>query len=54
MGKNKVLHVKPPLLEKEMVTLIANTFKSPYYEYLIRSFAQYFCDVVVITERIEQ
>jgi hypothetical protein len=48
--KNKALHVQLPLLEKEMVTLIANTFKSPYYEYLMGSFAQHFCDVVVIVE----
>jgi hypothetical protein len=48
--KNKALHVQLPLLEKEMVTLIANTFKSPYYEYLMGSFTQHFCDVVVIVE----
>jgi len=37
--KNKALHVQPSLLEKEMVTLFANTFKSSYYEYLIGSYA---------------
>jgi len=37
--KNKALHVQQSLLEKEMVTLFANTFKSPYYEYLIGSYA---------------
>jgi hypothetical protein len=36
---NKALHVQPSLLEKEMMTLFANTFKSPYYEYLIGSSA---------------
>ena len=43
----------PSLLEKEMVTLFANTFKSPSYKYLIGSSAQDFYDVVVIAERIE-
>jgi hypothetical protein len=52
--KNKVLHVQPSLLEKEMVTLFTNTFKSPYYEYLMGSFAQHLCDVVVIAKRIEK
>jgi hypothetical protein len=33
------LHLQPSLLEKEMVTLFANTFKSPYYEYLMGSSA---------------
>ena len=37
--KNKALHLQPSLLEKEMVTLFANTFKSPYYEYLMGSSA---------------
>jgi hypothetical protein len=43
------MHVQPPLLEKEMVTLFANTFKSPYYEYLMVSSAQHFYDVMVIS-----
>ena len=37
--KNKALHVQPSLLKKEMVTLFANAFKSPYYEYLMGSSA---------------
>ncbi|KAL9345082.1 hypothetical protein Peur_062757 [Populus x canadensis] len=36
-----------------MVTLVANTFKSPYYEYLMGSFTQHFYDVVVIVGRIK-
>jgi hypothetical protein len=48
------MHVQPPLLEKEIVTLFVNTFKSPYYEHLMGSFIQYFYDVVVIIGRIEQ
>ena len=51
--KNKAMHVQPPLLKNEMVTLFTNTFKSPYYEYLIGSSAQHFYDVVVIVERIK-
>ena len=46
--------VNPPMLEKEMISLFSNTFKAPYFEYLVRSSAQYFTDLVVIAERIEQ
>jgi hypothetical protein len=37
-----------------MVTLFANTFKSQYYEHLMGNSDQYFYDVVIIAERIEQ
>jgi len=33
--KDKAMHVQPPLLKKEMMTLFTNTFKSLYYEYLM-------------------
>ena len=33
--KDNAMHVQPPLLKKEMVTLFSNTFKSLYYEYLM-------------------
>ncbi|XP_073264521.1 uncharacterized protein [Populus alba] len=46
--------VNPPILEKEMITLFSDTFKAPYFEYLVRSSAQHFTDLVVIAERIEQ
>ncbi|KAJ6952774.1 hypothetical protein NC653_041800 [Populus alba x Populus x berolinensis] len=46
--------VNPPMLEKEMISLFSNTFKAPYFEYLVRSSAQYFTDLVVVAERIEQ
>jgi len=42
------------MLEKEMISLFSNTFKTLYFEYLIRSSAQHFTDLVVIAERIEQ
>jgi hypothetical protein len=42
------------MLEKEMISLFSNSFKALYYEYLVRSSAQCFTDLVVITERIEQ
>jgi hypothetical protein len=42
------------MLEKEMVTLFANTFKSLYNEHLMGSSAQYFYDIVVIVEIIKQ
>jgi hypothetical protein len=37
-----------------MVTLFANTFKAPYYEHLMGSSSQHFCDGVHVAERIEQ
>jgi len=46
--------VNPPMLEKEMISLSSNSFKAPYFEYLVRSSAQHFTDLVVIAERIEQ
>jgi hypothetical protein len=46
--------VNPHLLEKEMINLFVNTFKAPYFEYLVESSAQYFSDLVAIAERIEQ
>jgi len=46
--------VNPPVLEKEMINLFSNTFKAPYFEYLVRSSTQHFTDLVVIAERIEQ
>jgi hypothetical protein len=41
------------LLEKKMINLFFNTFKAPYFKYLVRSSAQHFTDLVVIAERIE-
>jgi len=41
-------------LEKEMINLFVNTFKAPYFEYLVGSSVQYFSDFVTIAERIEQ
>ncbi|XP_011046380.1 PREDICTED: uncharacterized protein LOC105141014 [Populus euphratica] len=46
--------VHPPLLDKEMVTLFANTLKAPYYEHVMGSSAKQFTDAVVVAERIEQ
>jgi hypothetical protein len=46
--------VNPSLLEKEMINLFVNTFKAPYFEYLVGSSAQHFTDLVVIAKRIEQ
>lgn len=48
------MHVQMPLLEKDMVTLFAKTFKSSYYKYLISSSHLKFCNVIMIAERIEQ
>jgi hypothetical protein len=52
--KTKATHVQLPLLEKEMVSLFANTFKSPCYEHLMGSSTEYFYDDVIIAKRIEQ
>jgi hypothetical protein len=46
--------VHPPLLDKKMVTLFADTLKAPYYEHVMGSSAQQFTDVVAVCERIEQ
>ena len=46
--------VHPPLLDKEMVTLFADTLKASYYEHVIGSSAQQFIDALVVCERIEQ
>ena len=48
-----VAQVNPPILEKEMISLFSNTFKTPYFEYLVRSSTQHFTNLVVIAERIE-
>ena len=52
--RDEATHVQPPLIETEMVTLFANTFKAPYYEHLMGNSSQYFYDAVCIAERIEQ
>jgi hypothetical protein len=41
-------------LEKKIINLFVNTFKALYFEYLVRSSAQYFFDLVAIAERTEQ
>jgi tRNA isopentenyl-2-thiomethyl-A-37 hydroxylase MiaE len=41
-------------LHKLIISLFSNTFKAPYFEYLVRSSAQHFTDLVVIAERVEQ
>jgi len=46
--------VHPPLLDKEMVTLFADTLKAPYYEHVMCSLAQQFTNTMVVCERIEQ
>jgi hypothetical protein len=52
--RDEATHVQPPLIETEMVTLFANTFRAPYYEHLMGSSSQHFYDVVRVAERIEQ
>jgi len=52
--RESAAQVNPPLSEREMTGLFSNTFKAPYFEYLVGSAAQNFSDLVVIAERIEQ
>jgi hypothetical protein len=52
--RDEAKHVQPPLIETEMVTLFANTFKAPYYEHLMGSSSQHFYNAVRIAKRIEQ
>jgi hypothetical protein len=37
-----------------MVNLFSNTVKDPYFDHLISVQAQFFTDIVVMVERIEQ
>jgi hypothetical protein len=46
--------VHPPLLDKEMITLIANTLKASYYEHVMSSSTQQFTNIVAMAERIKQ
>jgi len=52
--RDEAMHVQPPLIKIEMVTLFANTFKAPYYEHLMGSSSQHFYNAARIAERIEQ
>jgi len=52
--RESAAQVHPPLLDKEMVTLFANTLKVSYYEHLMGGSAQQFTDAMVVCERIEQ
>jgi len=52
--RESAAQVHPPLLDKEMVTLFADTLKAPYYEHVMGSSAQQFTDAMVVCERIEQ
>jgi len=51
--RDQAINVQPPLIETEMVTLFANTFRASYYEHLMGSSTQHFYDVMRISERIE-
>jgi hypothetical protein len=54
MWRDLVAQVHPPLLEKEMVNLFTNTFKTSYFEFLIGNASQHFIDLVIVAKRIEQ
>jgi hypothetical protein len=46
--RDEATHVQPPLIETEMVTMFANTFRAPYYEHLMGSSSQHFYDVNIL------
>ena len=50
--KKIVIRIQPPLLEKELVTLIINTFKSSLYEYLLGNRFASFINIVPVAERV--
>ena len=52
--RDTAAQVHPPLLDREMVTLSANTLIAPYYEHVMGSSTQQFTDAVAVAERIEQ
>jgi hypothetical protein len=37
-----------------MINFFVNTFKAPYFDYLVGSSTQHFSDLLAIAERIEQ
>ncbi|RDX71529.1 hypothetical protein CR513_49111, partial [Mucuna pruriens] len=45
--------VKPPLTEKEMVSLFIETLPAPFYDKTVGSVASNFADLVIVGERIE-
>ncbi|RDY06363.1 hypothetical protein CR513_09651, partial [Mucuna pruriens] len=45
--------VKPPLTEKEMVSMFIETLPSPFYDKAVGSVASNFADLVTVGERIE-
>ena len=49
-----VAQINPSLLKKEMVNMFINTFKTPYFKYLVVSATQCFNDLMIVTKRIEQ
>jgi hypothetical protein len=52
--RESTTQVHPPLLDKEMVSLFANTLKAPYYKQVMGSSAQQFTNIVVECERRKQ
>ena len=52
--RESAAQVHPPLLDKEMVSLFANTLKAPYYKHVMGSSAQQFTNTVVVCECIKK
>jgi len=46
--------ISPPLNDKELLSIFINTFKAPYYTYLISNSSNSFSDMVLVAERVEQ
>jgi hypothetical protein len=51
--RDLAIQVHPLLLDKEMVTLFANTLKALYYEHVIGSSAQQSTNTVAVVEHIK-
>ena len=44
---------RPPLDEKEMIKIFVDTLKNPYFDRMIGLQLQFFVDLILVGERIE-
>ena len=51
--RDSVAQVAPPMVEKEMITMIVDTLPVFYYEKLVGYMPSSFMDLVFVSERIE-
>lgn len=48
-----VVHIDPLLIDKELTTILVETFKTPSYERIISNPSTNFIDMVIIAKRME-